>query len=145
MKILVLLIVILSVSNSFKMQETNSIPKMTAENLNFLGVEAFWKIVDLLEKDTEPTEAEWNMLFNTPGYEYLVKIENKGNLFKRLFPLVFSPSKKKALAKVLENGGNDLYYLNHYLKLKSQRGAMFDYQDKIAKLNLLSIILQTKI
>ena len=37
-------------------------------SFDFSGIEEFWKIVDILKKDKEPAEEQWQAMFETPGY-----------------------------------------------------------------------------
>ena len=108
------------------------------KTVNFSGMDQFWKIVDSMEKDIEPTEEQWNALFRTPGYSYLVNVEHKNDLFKRLFPLVFMPSRQHELEKKLEEDNMDAkYYLPHYLKVKENRAGLIKLQSEFENKDLL--------
>ena len=80
-------------------------PASAQENVNagfnFEGVEAFWEIVDVLETDTEPTESQWGLFFEAPGYERLAG-EFGREYFKNAIKAVFLPS-QNGLAEEMEN------------------------------------------
>lgn len=108
------------------------------DSLDFTGVERFWLIVELLEKDIQPSDEQWDSLFDTLGYRYLVKVEGKGNLFKKYFPLAFMPSKKEELAKELASDTFPVrHYLRHYLAVKEKRNELDKFQNELKEKNLL--------
>ena len=75
--------------------EDNSIKEY---NIDFSGVEKFLELTALLEKDQQPTQQQWDDMFDTPGYRILILREfNKNFLIERI-KLAFMPSKKKALS-----------------------------------------------
>lgn len=114
----------------------------TMKFFDFSGVDQFWRMVDTLERDMEPTEEQWASLLETPGYNYLVKVEGKEKLFKRYLPIAFRPSKKTELTKVLANGGDDLRYVNHYLNVKARREELLEFQKRLQRQPLLNLALR---
>ena len=42
-------------------------------NLDFSGMDEFWKISSTLTKNAEPAKEDWDKLFNTPGYSTLTQ------------------------------------------------------------------------
>jgi hypothetical protein len=73
------------------------------------GVEQFWRVVDMLEKDEVPSDAEWNALFTAPGYAYYFTDGRQSrSAFEQLMRLVFMPSSAAALRDSLANGGRQL-------------------------------------
>ncbi|GEM_PF-4597440 len=51
------------------------IPENTSNSLDFSGVDQFLEITAALEHDTNPDPADWETLFETPGYSMLTKSE----------------------------------------------------------------------
>ena len=45
-----------------------ALPPMPNSGLDFSGIDRFWRIVDTLTADREPSEALWHSMFVTPGY-----------------------------------------------------------------------------
>lgn len=97
------------------------------ENFEFSGIEQFWDIVSTLEENQEPTNSEWNNLFNTPGYKVLISGEFTKDFFKQNFRLVFMPSQKKNLETNLQNRS----HLHHYIKVRDNK---LKIQEQLRKL-----------
>jgi uncharacterized protein YjaZ len=89
-------------------------------NFEFSGVDQFWKIVNTLEVNREPSKSEWNKLFNTPGYKVLLNGEFKRDFFEHNFRLVFKPSENKNLEKAIKSRAN-LHHLTHYIKIRDNK------------------------
>ena len=96
------------------------------------GMEMFWRVVSVLEKDSNPSAEQWGSLFRTPGYAVLTKSEFKREFFIEKFALVFMPSKaaelKIALDKVDDRGKR---YLRHYLRVKSLKKSIQAFVRKL--------------
>ena len=90
-------------------------------NFDFSGMEQFWKIVSILEKDIEPTAEQWDSLFNTPGYKVLTIQEFSRDFFIKYFSLAFMPSKAEELRIELEKGGIKAEYLKHFVRVKNMK------------------------
>lgn len=78
---------------------TNCGLKDRNENINagfdFSGIKEFWKIVDILKADIEPSSDQWNALLSTPGYAVLIRREfKKPGFFEDYMRAVYMPSQK---------------------------------------------------
>ena len=90
-------------------------------NIDFSGVEKFLELTALLEKDQEPTQEQWDDMFDTPGYKILILREFNKNFLMERIKLAFMPSKKEALkAKLKEEKGFWAQFLPHFVRAKSQ-------------------------
>lgn len=128
MKIIkVLIIIILIINSDVLSQKVNS-------NFDFTGITEFYKIVNILGKNEEPSQNEWNNLFNTPGYKVLVNGEFSKDFFKRNFRLVFMPSKSKELLQNLRNK-NSLSFLLHYVKVRDNKRKMLQQLRKLQSID----------
>ena len=103
-------------------------------NFEFSGMEQFWSIVSKLERNQEPSNAEWNKLFRTPGYKILTGGEFTKVFFKRNFKLVFMPSQKKNLETNLKNR-NHLHHLQHYIKVRDNKRKIQDQLKRLKRGN----------
>jgi hypothetical protein len=92
-------------------------------SLDFSGISAFWKIVETLQEDAEPTPEQWNILFATPGYQVLTQSEFRVSFFKRNFALAFMPSKKAELETALKSK-RQRPFLQHYMKALERRSEL---------------------
>jgi len=102
------------------------------------GVDSFWRVVDVLEQDEQPTNAEWDTLFAAPGYAYYFTEENHSRAeFKELMHLVFMPSEAGALSDSLASGGRqlrpDLRPLHAFLAAKNHRDDLEAFQETLAE------------
>lgn len=89
-------------------------------NFDFSGIEEFWHIVNIFEKNQEPSNNDWSLLFNTPGYKVLTGSEFPQKFFKDSFRLVFKPSESKNLELSLKQKRN-LHHLKHYIKVRDNK------------------------
>ncbi|MFC2164046.1 DUF5700 domain-containing putative Zn-dependent protease [Acidobacteriota bacterium] len=81
---------------------------------DFSGIEEFWKIVDILKTDKDPSEEQWQALFGTPGYAELIQREFEPDYFKNAMCAVYMPSKKslaeEMIGKAKQKGGFFAWY-----------------------------------
>jgi len=87
--------------------------------LDLSSFEQFWHIVGILESSSNPSEDEWNKLFDTTGYSALITSEYNKDFFKQSFIAVFDPEKEETLEKLLE--GKTSRYLKYYSKVKKDK------------------------
>ena len=112
--------------------------KPSSINIDFSGVEKFLELTSLLEKDQEPTEEQWDVLFATPGYKILTLREFNKNFFIERFKLAFMPSKKAERdAKLAEETGFWGKFLPHFIRAKNQRKLI---EEQVAKLKNLDFL-----
>ncbi len=89
---------------------------------DFSGTRQFLKILAFLEVDLEPISAEWDLLFETPGYRTLLHEEFKRDFFIKNFRLAFMPSKAWELGEALKSTERTkIGYIEHYLRVKSMK------------------------
>jgi len=101
-------------------------------NFDFTGVDQFWKIVNTLEVNKDPSSSEWNRLFNTPGYNVLTNGEFNRDFFKKYFSLVFMPSQKNELNKALKQRKN-IHHLQHYIKVRDNKHLINEQLKKLKR------------
>ena len=91
-------------------------------SFDFSGIDAFWSVVDTLERDRQPAPEQWDQLFATPGYAALLASEFERAYFERLFTIAYMPSMRESLSTELEgrNGRN----LRHYLLARELRDSL---------------------
>lgn len=98
----------------------NSFSQNVNPNFDYTGIEQFYKVITLLERNQEPTARQWEKLFNTPGYKVLTSGEFTKEYFKKKFKLVFMPSKSKDLRRELKNR-KDISHLSHFIKVRDNK------------------------
>jgi len=117
----------------------NSGEKDLTNNVDFSGVEMFLELTALLEKDVEPSAAQWNALFETPGYAVLIRREFRTqDFFIERFKLAFMPSLKKELeARLQEEDGFMAQFLPHYVRAKNERSLI---EESVKELKNMSFV-----
>jgi len=101
--------------------------KDSIKGFDLSGLDHFWKIMDILEKDVDPSPQDWNDLFSTNGYQEIIGREGRFNpdSFIKYFTLAFKPSQNEEREKLLNNGGDR--YLSHYSNIKNQKDRLITY------------------
>lgn len=99
-------------------------------NFEFSGIDQFWKVVKILESNRNPSNADWQNLFNTPGYKVLTSGEFSKKFFIDNFTLVFKPSNKNKLDKALEVG-KSFTHLKHFIKVRDNKKLIDERLNKL--------------
>ena len=86
----------------------------------FDGYIRFWQVADLLLRDIEPSQVDWQRLLSAPGYQELAAHEFQADFLPDLFRLAFNPSLGAALARALQ-GGPLARHLAHLLEAERAR------------------------
>ncbi len=71
-------------------------------SFDFSGIEEFWKVVDILKADIEPSEEQWQAMLETPGYAELIRREFKPDYFKKTMRAVYMPSQKSLAEELIQ-------------------------------------------
>ena len=103
-------------------------------NFEFSGIFQFWNVVKILESNRNPSNSDWGKLFNTPGYKVLRGGEFSRQFFIDNFTLVFKPSNKNELEKVL-NSGKNFNHLQHYIKVRDHKNLIDEQLRKLQNHN----------
>lgn len=85
--------------------------------LEFGGMNAFWRILDVLQADMEPPKHQWDELLDSPGYRALSN-EFKPSFFKEKYRLAYKPSSEAAREKAVNMGD---WYVKHYVDVAERR------------------------
>jgi len=86
--------------------------------VDYSGIDAFYRIADILAKDTEPTEREWAAMLATPGYR-MVQIENRG--IRARIDLALKPSRRVERDSVLKTDGEASRAVSHLIEAAADR------------------------
>ena len=96
---------------------------MPATGLDFTAIDAFWPVVDMLQKDGDPTDAQWQTLLNTPGSR-LAEIAI-GPVIKEDLELAFKPSKRPLFDSLTKLTNDRATRLAHLVRAASMRTRCF--------------------
>jgi hypothetical protein len=99
--------------------------------LDFSGVDEFWKIVDVLTRDVEPTEAQWHALLATPGYR-LAEI-NIGTTMRQDLEVAFMPSRRAEFDSLARLGNFRASRLEHLVRAASRRAQLDSLREFLSR------------
>lgn len=99
-------------------------------NIDFSGINVFWKVMEKLEKDELPGDDMWQELFSTPGYRTLLAREFSPEFFKEKFSLAFMPSKAWERRNALKSQ-RDTLYLPHYIRVQNMKSLIVRHLDSL--------------
>lgn len=105
------------------------------QGMDFSGMTIFWEIMEILEKDSMPSDEKWEELFNTPGYVTGNEHEFRHDYFKKFYTLAFMPSKQNELEKELQKASFYTPYLKHIADIKQQKESIKKKQKELENSN----------
>ena len=109
---------------------------MPATGLDFSAVNQFWKIVDILSRDREPTEVQWRALLDTPGYR-LVRV-NLGSGLREDLDVAFRPSRNAEYQRLTAGDDEHSLQLRHLARAAAGRADLTAFQDSLAGSTLIA-------
>ena len=92
--------------------------------VDFTGVDQFWRIADLLQRDIEPDSAQWNELFATPGYAALEAREKRRAALTLGMRSVFKASFRATRDSILATNTWTARVVRHMQSLPAQRAKL---------------------
>ena len=104
---------------------------MPASGIDFSGVDQFWKIVDALSRDVEPSEEQWRALLTTPGYR-LAQV-NLGASIREAIDVTFKPSRRAEYERATSADDDRSLQLKHLALAAAQRPALTALRDSLAR------------
>jgi hypothetical protein len=104
---------------------------MPSTGLDFTAVDQFWRIVDELKKDTEPSEAQWQAYLNTPGSR-MAQIAI-GTVVKEDLELAFKPSQRAMFDSLTKLTNDRATRLTHLIRAASMRPQLMAYRDSLTR------------
>jgi hypothetical protein len=105
----------------------------TRVDLDWSGVEAFWRIHAVLAADEEPTTAQWDSLFATPGYALLQERERRRDALVRAFRLAYRPSLRAQLDSATAREDWVAFVLPHLRDVPLRRDSVARFRGEIER------------
>ena len=102
-----------------------------AAGLDFSAVDQFWKILDILQADAEPSEAQWRALLSTPGYR--LAETNLGPVMRQDLEIAFRPTRRAELARLTAGTDDHALRLAHLARAGRERAALVAFRDSLAR------------
>lgn len=105
---------------------------------DFSGVQAFWRLVDVLQVQGEPTAAAWDELFATPGYAALDARERRRASIVLAMRAAFAPSNRQLRDSLLAANGWTARVIRHVESLPARRAALDAFADRMRRDDVVS-------
>ena len=104
---------------------------MPSTGLDFSGVDQFWRVVDILAKDSEPSDTQWQALLGTPGYRLAQTAI--GNVVQEDLELTFRPSRRAEFDSLAARPGERAFRLRHLARAPSLRQQLEAFRDSLSR------------
>lgn len=104
---------------------------MPTSGLDFTAIDEFWRAVDLLQKDVEPSDSQWQALLATPGYR-LAQMAI-GPVAKEDLELAFKPSRRAAFDSLTKLTNDRATRLTHLVRAASLRPQLNAFRDSLSR------------
>jgi putative zinc-dependent peptidase DUF5700 len=112
-------------------QSTPAEPPMPTTGLDFTAIDAFWPVVDVLQKGTDPTDAQWQALLRTPGSR-LAQIAI-GPVLREDLELAFKPSRRTQFDSLTKLTNDRATRLAHLVRAASMRAQLNAFRDSLTR------------
>ncbi|HYK09294.1 MAG TPA: DUF5700 domain-containing putative Zn-dependent protease [Gemmatimonadales bacterium] len=103
---------------------------LPATGIDFSGVDEFWVVGGILERDAEPSERDWQTLFSTPGYRLAFK--NLGSTLRDNIDLALRPSRHAEFLRAVARRDDRGLALEHIALAWTRRAELEAYRDSLA-------------
>jgi len=104
-------------------------PPLPTTGLDFTAIDEFWRVVDILKTDAEPSDAQWQVLLGTPGYR-LAQIV-LGPVEREDIELAFKPSRRAAFDSLTKLSNDRATRLTHLVRAASLRPQLNAFRDSL--------------
>ncbi len=98
---------------------------------DFSGINQFWILYAKLTNDEIPDNSDWSNLFDTPGYNELIRKEFSKEFFIKYYSYAFMPSYQKESEDELAKDNRRVQYLKHLISIKDKIELLKNYQKQL--------------
>lgn len=110
-------------------------PRSPSQAIDFSGFDRFWGVVDLLSHDSEPGEAQWQALLESPGYR--LAQQNLGPVMREAIEVAFKPSRRADRERATASMSGASMVLDHLARAAAQRADLIAFRDSLARSALI--------
>lgn len=103
------------------------------QRFDFSGVDRFWVVWEMLATDAEPTAAQWDSLFATPGYAALREREPRWRGLDEAFRLAYQPARAAGRDSAATAGGFPARILPHLVRIPEQRARLERFRRELER------------
>jgi hypothetical protein len=112
-------------------QSADSGVGLPVTGLDFSGIDEFWKIVDVLAQDMEPSEREWQSLLTTPSYR--LAIRSVGGTIRQDLSIAVRPSRARELTALTQRDGDRAARLKHLVRAITYRQELVAFRESLSR------------
>jgi hypothetical protein len=112
-------------------QSADSGTGLPVTGLDFSGIDEFWKIVDLLAHDVEPSERDWQSLLTTPGYR--LAIRSAGGMIRQDLSIAVRPSRARELSALAQRNDDRAARLKHLVRALTYRQELVAFRESLSR------------
>ena len=128
---LMLVAVVVATADAQTNQSAVDLPPLPTTGLDFTAIDEFWRVVDFLQKDQEPTDAQWQTLLRTPGYR-LAQMAI-GPVVQEEMELAFKPSRHAVFDSLTKLTNDRATRLTHLVRAASLRPQLNAFRDSLTR------------
>src|SRR5690349_17172254 len=125
----VALLLLAAATTGTAQNSAQSDPPLPTTGLDFTAIDEFWRVVDVLKTDAEPTDAQWQALLETPGYRLAQTI--LGPVEREDIELAFKPSRHAAFDSLAKLPNDRASRLTHLVRAASLRPQLNAFRDSL--------------
>ncbi len=113
-----------------KIRAEVTLPPLPTTGLDFSGVDAFWRVADLLAKDAEPSEDDWRRMMSSVGYRMSI---GQVSTTRSDMDIALRPSRGGEFDSLTKLQTDQADRLRHFRATVTHRAALGTYRDSVAR------------
>lgn len=102
------------------------------------GLDVFWDVTEILQRDEEPSDSLWDAMWNTPGYALFERFERRRSTLTRAMRLAYKPSLRAEADSVLTQPGWVSFVLPHLREIPRLRDSLQIFRETFINSELMS-------
>jgi Putative zinc dependent peptidase (DUF5700) len=110
-------------------------PTLPSTGIDFAAVDAVWRVVDVLSEDREPSEAQWQALLTSPGYQFAQIAV--GDVIREDLQAAFRPSRRVEFDRLTKLPNDRASRLTHLQRAATLRSRLVAFQDSLGRSDLI--------
>jgi hypothetical protein len=110
------------------------LPPLPATGVDWTGIDLFWMLVDTLSHDIQPSEAQWQAIFATPGY----RLVGHPTELRQFFSAAYLPSRRAERDSILAQKTEDAARMRHLVAVVDMRPELARYRDSLARTDFVA-------
>jgi hypothetical protein len=104
-----------------QVQSGAALPPLPATGVDYSAIDQFYVVADILRRDEDPSDAQWQAFLATPGYRLLWQ-QNRN--IRQQLAVAFKPSRKATRDSLLATPSDASLGIAHLVRAYEKRGAV---------------------